>query len=60
MIKPSEYKLETIHQDGEFILYRGTALGKGGDESPSILALSPVMKHSSATFHFTLPTTPEA
>src|SRR2546428_14105650 len=39
----SQYRLETLHQDGEFILYRG--LRQTRETSPlSILALSPVME----------------
>jgi hypothetical protein len=40
----SQYRLETLHQDGEFILYRGLRLA-GSETSPaSILALAPVME----------------
>jgi PAS domain S-box-containing protein len=40
----SQYRLETLHQDGEFILYRGLRPTKGETSPPSILALSPVME----------------
>src|SRR5215813_11895316 len=40
----SQYHLETLHQDGEFILYRGR--GQTAETSPpSLLALSPVLEH---------------
>src|SRR6516164_6036115 len=41
----SEYRLETLHQDGEFILYRGLRQTKAETSPPSILALSPVTEH---------------
>jgi PAS domain S-box-containing protein len=40
----SQYRLETLHQDGEFILYRGLRQTKVETSPPSILALSPVME----------------
>src|SRR5262249_1291381 len=41
----SQYRLETIHQDGEFILYRGLRQTDAETSPPpSILALSPVME----------------
>src|SRR5215813_12338453 len=40
----SQYRLETIHQDGEFILYRGLRGTKTEASPASILALSPVME----------------
>src|SRR4030095_12823388 len=40
----SQYRLETLHQDGEFILYRGLRPTKAETSPPSILALSPVME----------------
>src|SRR6516165_6407340 len=40
----SEYRLETLRQDGEFILYRGLCSTKAETNPPSILALSPVME----------------
>src|SRR5215813_8698876 len=40
----SQYRLETLHQDGEFILYRGLRPTKDEKSPPSILALSPVME----------------
>src|SRR5262245_18909922 len=40
----SQYKLETLHQDGEFILYRGRRSTKAETSPASILALSPVME----------------
>lgn len=40
----SQYRLEALHRDGEFILYRGV-LQIAAETSPrSILALSPVME----------------
>src|SRR5262245_39260063 len=40
----SQYRLEPLHQDGEFILYRG--LHTKAETSPSsILALSPITEH---------------
>src|SRR5215813_3915597 len=44
-MKLSEYKLETLQQDGEFILYRGLRQSKAETSPASILALSPVMEH---------------
>src|SRR5215510_4659464 len=41
----SQYRLETLHQDGEFILYRGLRQFNAETSPPSILALSPVMEH---------------
>ena len=41
----SQYQLETLHQDGEFILYRGLRQPNAEMSPPSILALSPVMEH---------------
>jgi hypothetical protein len=40
----SQYRLETLHQDGEFILYRGLRRTQAEKSPPSILALSPVME----------------
>jgi serine/threonine protein kinase len=40
----SQYQLETLYQDGEFILYRGLRQTKPETSPPSILALSPVME----------------
>src|SRR5215510_14472812 len=40
----SRYRLETLHQDGEFILYRGLRKSKAEARRPSILALSAVME----------------
>ena len=40
----SEYRLETLRQDGEFILYRGLRQTKAETSPPSILALSPLME----------------
>ena len=45
MMDLSQYRLETLHQDGEFILYRGLLPAKQETSPPSILALSPVMEH---------------
>ena len=44
MMNLSQYRLETLHQDGEFILYRGLRQTKAETSPPSILALSPVME----------------
>ena len=44
MMDLSEYRLETLRQDGEFILYRGLCSTKAETNPPSILALSPVME----------------
>jgi PAS domain S-box-containing protein len=40
----SQYRLETLHQDGEFILYRGLRQTRAETSPPSILALSPAME----------------
>src|SRR5215469_3763558 len=40
----SQYRLEALHQDGEFILYRGLRQTEAGAGPPSILALAPVME----------------
>src|SRR6516225_10681525 len=40
----SEYRLEALRQDGEFILYRGLRQTKAETSPPSILALSPLME----------------
>jgi PAS domain S-box-containing protein len=40
----SQYRLETLHQDGEFILYRGLPQIGAEPSPPSILALSPVVE----------------
>jgi PAS domain S-box-containing protein len=45
VINLSEYRLEELHQDGEFILYRGLRQTKAETSPPSILGLSPVMEH---------------
>jgi PAS domain S-box-containing protein len=45
VIDLSEYRLEALHQDGEFILYRGLRQTKAETSPPSILGLSPVMEH---------------
>jgi PAS domain S-box-containing protein len=45
----SQYRLETLRQDGEFILYRGLRQTSAETGPPSILALSPVMEHPAAT-----------
>jgi PAS domain S-box-containing protein len=44
LIKLSGYKLRTLHQDGEFILYRGLRQSKAETSPASILALSTVME----------------
>src|SRR5262249_35465963 len=41
----SQYQLETLHQDGEFILYRGRCPTPAETSPPSILALSPAAEH---------------
>src|SRR5690348_7624639 len=41
----SQYQLETLHQDGEFILYRGLRQTMAEAGPRCILALSPVMEH---------------
>src|SRR5262245_61827644 len=41
----SHYQLETLHEDGEFILYRGRRRSTAKTGPPSILALSPLMEH---------------
>src|SRR5262249_40921877 len=49
VIDLSQYRLETLHQDGEFILYRGRC-ETAETSPPSILVLSPVMdRPASAT-----------
>ena len=40
----THYRLETLHQDGEFILYRGRRQ-TAETSPPSLLALSPVLEH---------------
>src|ERR1700733_5604902 len=40
----SQYRLESLHQDGEFILYRGLRQTKAETSPRSILALSSVME----------------
>src|SRR5262249_58740260 len=46
----SHYQLETLHQDGEFILYRGRRRTSAETSPSSILALSPAAEHpASAT-----------
>jgi PAS domain S-box-containing protein len=44
VIDLSQYRLETLRQDGEFILCRGLRQTKTEMSPPSILALSPVME----------------
>src|SRR5215475_9179311 len=41
----SEYRLEALHQDEEFILYRGLRQTKSETGPPSFLGLSPVTEH---------------
>ena len=41
----SLYQLETLHQDGEFILYRGERTSIGETGPASLLALSAVAEH---------------
>ena len=38
----SEYMLETLRKDGEFILYRGQHQRQADGNPPSILVLTPV------------------
>src|SRR5262249_23657913 len=46
----SQYRLEALRQDGEFILYRGRRQAEAETSPASILALSPVMERpASAT-----------
>src|SRR5262245_18222441 len=46
----AHYRLETLHQDGEFILYRGQRLPPAQTTQSSILAVSPDAEHpASAT-----------
>jgi len=40
----SQYRLEALHQNGEFILYRGLRPTMAETGPPSVLALSPVME----------------
>src|SRR5262245_62204525 len=40
----SQYRLETLGQDGEFILCRGLRQAEAETSPPSILALSPLME----------------
>src|SRR5262245_50653968 len=40
----SQYRLETLHQDGEFIRYRGLRQTRAETIPQSILALSPLME----------------
>lgn len=42
MIDLSEYRLETLHQEEEFILYRGLHQTKAETSPLSVLALSPI------------------
>ena len=46
MIDLSHYRMEPLHQDGEFILYRGRRQTKVETSPSSILALSPVMERT--------------
>ena len=41
----SNYRLETLHRDGEFILHRALRTTKVETSPSSILALLPVMEH---------------
>jgi PAS domain S-box-containing protein len=41
----SQYRLETLRQDGEFILCRGLRSNKAETSPPSILALLPAIEH---------------
>jgi PAS domain S-box-containing protein len=41
VIELSEYNLETLRKDGEFILYRGERRRQTGASAPSILAVTP-------------------
>ena len=40
----SDYRLKTLHQDGEFVLYRGVQVTRAGTNPSSFLALSTVME----------------
>ena len=42
----SQYRLETLRQDREFILYRAVRRTKAETGPPSILVLSPVMERN--------------
>jgi predicted ATPase len=42
----SHYRLEALHRDGEFILYRGLCQANAMTTPPSILALSPVLERA--------------
>src|SRR5262245_2288504 len=44
MIELSQYRLEVLHQDGEFILYRGRRSTTAETFPPSVLVLSPLME----------------
>jgi len=44
LIDLSQYRLETVHKDGEFMLYRGLCSSTAETSPPSILALSPVLE----------------
>src|SRR4029077_7088779 len=41
----SEYTLETLRKDGEFILYRGQHRWQTDASPPSILVVTPVLEH---------------
>ena len=41
----SQYRLEPLRKDGEFVLYRGLAQAEAETGPRSILALSPIMEH---------------
>src|SRR5499426_2140895 len=45
VMKLSEYNLETLRQDGEFILYRGRHRRQTDATPPPILVLTPAMEH---------------
>lgn len=45
MVELSQYQLEPLRKDGEFVLYRGLPQTTAGSSPRPILALSPVMEH---------------
>jgi PAS domain S-box-containing protein len=45
VVELSQYQLEPLRKDGEFVLYRGLPQTTAGSSPRPILALSPVMEH---------------
>jgi serine/threonine protein kinase len=41
----SQYRLEPLRKDGEFVLYRALPQTKAETSPPSILALTPILEH---------------